>query len=46
MWGIKWKIENRKSIQDLEIDYIPLKRSLLDMIPTMISKGYLPNKID
>jgi len=45
LWNKKWAVDNRKSIEELNIEYIDYKDSLKEMIETMIKFGYLPDKI-
>jgi len=44
LWGKTWSVDNKQSIEELGIDYIPAQQSLDDMIPSMIEHGYLPDK--
>lgn len=45
MWNKKITVSNKKSIDTLEINYIPYEKSLIDMGYSLIEKGYVPNRI-
>lgn len=40
MWGKKFKMDRRKSIEELGLHYIPLKTSLVEMAHNLIDLGY------
>jgi nucleoside-diphosphate-sugar epimerase len=40
-WGYKFRVDRRKSIEELGIVYIPMKQSLVEMMHNMIDLGYI-----
>ena len=44
MWGLQTKCDNSATRSILGINFIPLEKSLEDMVPTLVSTGYMPDQ--
>ena len=43
MWGKEQYFDNSKTKKVLGIEFTPLKKTLLDMVPALIETGYIPD---
>ncbi len=43
--GTRYEVNNKRSIDELEMEYIPVNKSLLEMVYSMIEKRIIPYKL-
>ena len=43
-WGKKFRVDRKKSIEQLGLNYTPVKRSLTEMAHNLIDLGYIEDK--
>jgi nucleoside-diphosphate-sugar epimerase len=41
--GYEWKVDNSKGVRELELNYIPIEKSVTDLFQQMIDSGYFRN---